>query len=115
MVSQIQQPKFTKDEIQLIVKSDTFQALLQKKKNFILPTSIFFFIFYFTLPIMTSYTTILNQPIMGALTWAWIFAFAQFFMTWGLCILYTNRAKRFDHMVSEIMEIKRTEIKHERR
>lgn len=91
-----------------IVKSSKFQQLLKSKKSFILPYSIFFFAFYFTLPIMTSYFKVLNTPAIGAITWAWVFAFAQFIMTWGLCILYTKRSVKFDEMVEEIkQEMKR--------
>lgn len=85
-----------------IIQSDTFKELLRSKRAFILPSSIFFFVFYFTLPILTSYFTVLNQPAIGAISWAWVFAFAQFIMTWGLCILYTKRAARFDELMEKI-------------
>jgi uncharacterized membrane protein (DUF485 family) len=87
-----------------VAKSDKFKHLLQLKKRFILSYSIFFILFYFSLPIMTSYTTVLNQPAVGAITWAWVFAFAQFIMTWSLCIIYTKKASKFDQMVEEIKD-----------
>lgn len=87
-----------------IVQSASFKELLRRKKSFILPSSIFFFVFYFTLPILTSYFTILNEPAIGVISWAWVFAFAQFVMTWGLCILYTKRAEEFDKMVEKIKQ-----------
>ncbi len=87
-----------------VIQSETFKELLRKKRAFILPSSIFFFVFYFTLPILTSYFTVLNQPAFGAITWAWVFAFAQFIMTWGLCILYTKRAEQFDQLVEKIKQ-----------
>jgi uncharacterized membrane protein (DUF485 family) len=87
-----------------IVKSRKFQELLRSKKAFILPYSIFFFVFYFTLPILTSYFTFLNKPAIGAISWAWLFAFAQFIMTWALCIIYTKRSEKFDEMVEEIKQ-----------
>ncbi|MFD2372008.1 DUF485 domain-containing protein [Brevibacillus sp. GCM10020057] len=87
-----------------IIQSASFQELLRRKKAFILPSSIFFFVFYFTLPILTSYFTVLNTKAFGAITWAWVFAFAQFIMTWGLCILYTRRARQFDALVEKIKQ-----------
>lgn len=87
-----------------ILKSDAFRELLRNKKMFILPSSIFFFVFYFTLPILTSYFTVLNTPAFGSISWAWVFAFAQFIMTWGLCILYTKRAEEFDKLVDKIKQ-----------
>lgn len=87
-----------------IAKSSQFQALLKRKRQFILPLSLFFFAFYFTLPILTSYTTVLNAPAFGSVSWAWVFAFAQFIMTWVLCILYSRRAAKFDVMVQQIRQ-----------
>ncbi|RNB89236.1 DUF485 domain-containing protein [Brevibacillus nitrificans] len=87
-----------------VIQSESFQELLKRKKAFILPSSIFFFVFYFSLPILTSYFTVLNTKAFGAISWAWVFAFAQFIMTWGLCILYTKRAKEFDDLVEKIKQ-----------
>ncbi|MGE6228009.1 DUF485 domain-containing protein [Paenibacillus chitinolyticus] len=87
-----------------IAQSSQFQALLKRKRQFILPLSLFFFAFYFTLPILTSYTSVLNTPAFGSVSWAWVFAFAQFIMTWVLCILYSRRAAKFDVMVQQIRQ-----------
>lgn len=87
-----------------IAQSSSFQKLLREKRNFILPWSLFFLVFYFTLPILTSYTTILNKPAFGSISWAWLFASAQFIMTWGLCMIYTKRARKFDKSVEEIKD-----------
>lgn len=87
-----------------IVQSTKFQQLLKAKRSFIVPLSIFFFVFYFALPIMTSYSKILNTPAFGSISWAWVFAFAQFIMTWTLCILYSKKAVSFDRMVEEIID-----------
>ncbi|MDP9738241.1 UNVERIFIED_ORG: uncharacterized membrane protein (DUF485 family) [Bacillus sp. B2I3] len=86
-----------------IVQSQSFQELLRKKRNFIVPLSIFFMVFYFTLPILTSYSKVLNSFAFGAISWAWIFAFAQFIMTWTLCILYSRKAATFDQLVEKIV------------
>ncbi|WP_374020316.1 DUF485 domain-containing protein [Paenibacillus thiaminolyticus] len=85
-----------------MANSSRFHTLIQSKKRFIIPLTIFFFLFYFALPILTSYTTILNRPAVGAISWAWVFAFAQFIMTWVLCVLYARRAAKFDKLVAEI-------------
>jgi len=85
-----------------IVQSSSFQKLLKEKRNFLLPFSLFFLAFYFTLPILTAYTTVLNNPAVGSISWAWVFAAAQFIMTWSLCIIYTKRAAKFDEIVEEI-------------
>lgn len=44
--------------------SPAFQELLKRKRAFIVPMTVFFLLFYFLLPILTSYFTFLNQPAM---------------------------------------------------
>lgn len=83
-------------------QSTKFKTLLSRKKRFIIPATVFFLLFYFALPILTSYSDVLNRPAIGPISWAWVFAFAQFIMTWALCILYSRVARGFDKMVDEI-------------
>ena len=87
-----------------IVASPSFKQLMHRKKSFILPAIMFCLIFYFTLPILTSYFTFLNESVIGAITGAWIFAFAQFVMTWTFCTLYSRKAQSFDRLVEQIKE-----------
>jgi uncharacterized membrane protein (DUF485 family) len=86
-----------------IAHSAPFRALLADKTRFIVPVTLFFLTFYFVLPLLTSYSKILNTPAVGAITWAWLFAFAQFIMTWALCALYTWRAAQFDAQVAQLL------------
>ncbi|AGK54252.1 DUF485 domain-containing protein [Bacillus sp. 1NLA3E] len=87
-----------------IVKTASFQKLLRVKRGFIVPMSIFFLVFYFTLPVLTAYSDILNQKAFGDITWAWVFGSAQFIMTWSLCGIYSGKARKFDQMVEGIIE-----------
>jgi uncharacterized membrane protein (DUF485 family) len=87
-----------------IVRSEKFKKLMAAKRSFIVPMCIFFFVFYYTLPILTSYSKVLNTPAIGSITWAWVYAFGQFIMTWALCMIYTKRASSFDKMAEEIIE-----------
>ncbi|NHC41886.1 DUF485 domain-containing protein [Bacillus sp. MM2020_1] len=87
-----------------IVQSSSFQTLLSEKKKFIVPITIFFFCFYFALPVLTSYTTVLNHKFIGSITWAWVFAFLQFVMTWVLCMLYSKKAARFDELADKVIQ-----------
>ena len=80
-----------------IAASPRFRALLDRKKRFLIPLCAFFFVFYFALPVLTSYVpSVMNRPAVGAITWAWLFAFAQFVMIWALCGLYVRKAESFD-------------------
>ncbi|MCZ8513628.1 DUF485 domain-containing protein [Paenibacillus filicis] len=85
-----------------IARSSRFQTLIASKKRFLLPMSIFFFAFYFALPLLTSYTKILNASAFGPISLAWVFAFAQFIMTWVLCMVYSRKAAEYDLMIEEI-------------
>ncbi|MCR8641224.1 DUF485 domain-containing protein [Paenibacillus sp. N1-5-1-14] len=85
-----------------VEKSKKFKALISNKKRFMIPMTIFFLLFYFALPILTSYTKVLNNPAIGPISWAWVFAFGQFVMTWVLCIIYSRKAKQFDRQIEEI-------------
>ncbi|WP_091260155.1 DUF485 domain-containing protein [Aneurinibacillus thermoaerophilus] len=87
-----------------IAQSKKFKSLIQAKRNFIVPMCVFFIIFYYTLPILTSYSNILNIPAIGSITWAWLYAFGQFIMTWALCMIYTRKASSFDKLADEIIE-----------
>ncbi|MGP4106411.1 DUF485 domain-containing protein [Virgibacillus sp. L01] len=87
-----------------IEQSEKFQRLMNDRKKFIVPLTIFFLVFYFLLPVLTSYTTFLNTPVIGDISWVWIFAFAQFVMTWVLCTIYVKKAAFFDRLTDEIID-----------
>jgi len=85
-----------------IANSSEFKQLLSNKKKFVIPWVLFFLVFYYTLPICTSYFTFLNEKAIGSLNWAYLFAFAQFLMTWTLCLIYARKANQFDESVAKI-------------
>ncbi|MEH7304629.1 DUF485 domain-containing protein [Neobacillus drentensis] len=87
-----------------IAQSASFQTLLSVKKRFIIPVTIFFFCFYFALPVLTSYSTVLNHKFIGSITWAWVFAFLQFIMTWVLCMIYSKKAEKFDELATKVIQ-----------
>lgn len=98
------QPDATTGNWSRVVQTGSFQELIRQKRSFIIPATIFFFLFYFILPILTAYTTVLNGKAVGAINWAYIYAFAQFVMTWGLCHLYMKKANKFDELVNKVKQ-----------
>lgn len=74
---------------------------MRKKKGFIIPAMIFFLVFYFTLPFLTAFTTVLNGTAFGPVSWAYVYAFAQFAMTWILANLYVSQANKWDDLVDQ--------------
>lgn len=93
-----------KTDYEKVANSSQFKSLMHNKKKFIVPMTIFFMVFYFLLPILTSYTTFLNTSAFGDISWVWVFAFAQFVMTWVLCTIYVKKAATFDKQADQIIE-----------
>lgn len=87
-----------------IESSPQFKQFMNRKKKFIVPLTIFFLVFYFLLPISTSYGKFLNTPFFGDISWAWVFAIAQFIMTWVICTIYVKKAASFDKEAEQIIE-----------
>lgn len=86
-----------------VERSSQFKGFLSRKRKFIVPMTVFFMIFYFLLPIFTSYTTFLNTPAIGDISWVWLFAFAQFVMVWVLSTIYVKKANSFDKEADKII------------
>jgi uncharacterized membrane protein (DUF485 family) len=82
-----------------VAQTSAFHELMQRKKRFIIPATIFFMVFYFGLPFLAAFTTVLNFNVVGAVTGAYVYAFAQFAMTWILMHLYINQANKWDDIV----------------
>ena len=80
-------------------RTSAFQELARKRKAFIIPATIFFLVFFFGLPVLAAFTTILNARAVGPLTWAYVYGFAQFAMVWILMHVYVSRANKWDDLV----------------
>lgn len=81
-----------------------FRALLAKKRAFIIPTTIFFVVYYFALPILVGYfPTSMERKVWGNVNVAYVFALSQFFMSWGVAGLYVWIASRWDKTAGSIV------------
>ena len=87
-----------------IAQMDSFKALVKKKKKFLFSTTILFLIAYIMLPVLTSFTTVLEHRVVGKITWVWIYSLSLFVMTLVLCEVYKFRANKFDKDVEKIMK-----------
>jgi len=99
-----QKVEVEKTKFERIIETEKFKELINQKKKFLIPYTVFFLLFYFALPVMTSYTKLLHQPAFGDINWAWIFAIAQFVMTWTLVTIYMKRSSTFDKLAAEATE-----------
>jgi uncharacterized membrane protein (DUF485 family) len=87
-----------------VERTEAFQDFARRRKAFIIPATIFFLVFYFGLPFLTAFTTLLDVRVIGAINLAYVYAFAQFAMTWIVMHLYVNRANKWDKLVEEARE-----------
>lgn len=90
-------------DYEAVAESKKFKKLMNDKKKFLIPLTVFFLLIYFSLPVLSAYSTVLNRPFIGDITWAWVLAIAQFVMTWALCTIYVRKATHFDGAADEII------------
>lgn len=97
-------PKAKDLDFEKIINTPEFKSLVKRKNAFSMPYVILFFVVFFTLPILTSYTSILETRAIGWMTWTWVYSFGIFIMVWVLTSIYMNKAKTFDKDVEVILK-----------
>ena len=88
---------------ELLIETDEFKQLVKKKKGFMRPYVIAFFAIYLMLPILTSYTSILENRAIGYMTWTWVYAFGMFIMVWVVTQIYVKKSREFDTDVEQLL------------
>ncbi|WP_428911272.1 DUF485 domain-containing protein [Niallia sp. Krafla_26] len=91
-------------DFEKIASSPEFGKLMESKRKFLVPLTGLFLALYFLLPILTSYTTILNKPAIGSVSWTWVYSLGLFIMTWVLCMIYVKKAGQYDQSAKQIIE-----------
>jgi uncharacterized membrane protein (DUF485 family) len=87
-----------------IAADPAFQALLQRKKSFILKTTIFFMIYYFALLVLVGWApSLMKKEVLGQLNLAYLFALSQFFMAWIVAFIYVKKAAQWDRDTAQIL------------
>jgi uncharacterized membrane protein (DUF485 family) len=87
-----------------VAANQEFKDLMAAKARFIVPATLFFIAYYFTLPILVGYAPkFMSTPVLGVLNLAYLFALSQFFMAWTVAWLYMRAAARFDAMGKKIL------------
>lgn len=82
-----------------------FQELLRAKRRFVIPSCVFFTLYYFALLILVGWhADWLSQPVLGKVNGAYLFALSQFFMTWIMAYIYMHKANQFDKAASSILK-----------
>jgi uncharacterized membrane protein (DUF485 family) len=88
-----------------LAASAQFKALLKAKAKFIVPATVFFIVYYFSLPLLVGYAPeLMARKVFGVVNIAYLFALSQFFMAWILAWAYVRAAGRFDRMAREVID-----------
>ena len=80
-----------------------FGALLKAKAAFIVPTTVFFTVYYFALPVLVGWFPELMEKRIGPVNVAYLFALSQFFMAWAVAFVYVRKAAKFDDQANAII------------
>lgn len=76
-------------------RSPEFRRLIATRRRFVLPATIFFFVWYFGFIVLAGYAPeFMGQSLYQGLTVGYALALSQFVMTWGLGYAYLRRADR---------------------
>ncbi|MFJ7468410.1 DUF485 domain-containing protein [Peribacillus frigoritolerans] len=87
-----------------LIETEEFKELIQKKKAFIVPVTLFFLAFYFVLPILAAYTEVLKGEAFFHITWAWVYALLQFAVVWIGGIVYIKKSAKYDKLAKNILK-----------
>jgi uncharacterized membrane protein (DUF485 family) len=87
-----------------IASTEEFKQLLSNKKKFILPFTLFYMAYSLLLPFLALYTDVLNVPVVGDITLAWIYGVSFIPVSLWVCSVYVKKAADFDKKAKEILE-----------
>ena len=87
-----------------IAEAPAFKELVSRKRAFLVPTVIFVLLFFIMLPILSIFTDVLDGKAIGAISWAYVYAFAQFFLAWVVTFVYWRKADRWDELARRARE-----------
>lgn len=87
-----------------VERTSAFEELARKKRAFIVPAVILFTVFFLGWPALGGFTTLLDGQAIGAMTWAYVYGFAQLATTLVLLHLYTRQAAKWDGLARRARE-----------
>jgi uncharacterized membrane protein (DUF485 family) len=88
----------------VLAQSAEYRQLLASKRRFIVPATVFFVVYYFSLLVLVGwFPGVMKQPVFGLLNWAYVFAVSQFFMAWGLAFVYVRKAAEWDRQAADLL------------
>lgn len=98
-------PDLEKTKWDRVQEMDEFRLLILAKKEFVVPATVFFVVYYFLLPVLVGYApALMSRKVLGPVNLAYLFALSQFFVAWGIAFAYVGAAKKFDKFGAHILE-----------
>ena len=85
-------------------RTEAFGELVRRKRAFLVPTVVFVLLFFIMLPILSIFTDALDGKVVGAISWAYLYAFAQFLLAWVVTFVYCRKANRWDELARKARE-----------
>ena len=87
-----------------VASNQEFKDLMAAKVKFVVPATIFFIVFYFSLPVLVGwFPDLMKTQVIGVVNIAYLFALSQFFVAWAIALLYMRKAEKFDAMGKSIL------------
>ncbi len=88
-----------------IEEKPAFRALISRKAKFIITTTVFFMLYYLTLPVLVGYwPDLMKKQIWGKVNIAYVFALSQFFMAWIVAFIYVRVAAKWDKEAAAVIQ-----------
>jgi uncharacterized membrane protein (DUF485 family) len=90
-----------------LAASTEFRRLITARRNFIIPATIFFLVYYFARPLGNGLAPkFMDTKVIGNINIAYLFALSEFVMAWILAAVYIRRANRvFDPMAAAVRRL----------
>ncbi|MEM7192967.1 MAG: DUF485 domain-containing protein [Pseudomonadota bacterium] len=88
-----------------VAATPDFASLLRVRARFLIPATVFFMVYYFTLLVAVGFFPELMSktiPGLGPMNLAYLFALSQFAMVGVVTFAYLRAAKRFDVLATKI-------------
>jgi uncharacterized membrane protein (DUF485 family) len=85
-------------------KAPEYQSLLRSKTKFIVPASIFFVVYYFSLLVLVGWwPELMKVRVLSVLNLAYIFAVSEFIMAWSIALIYVRKAAVWDRQAAAVI------------
>lgn len=80
-----------------------YHGMVQARRKIIVPLVLLTLVFFFTQQVLTNFTSLLDGMAFSGMSWAYIYAFAQFFFVVILTTIYRSRMQRAETELGRLL------------